>query len=136
MKKLIYLFISIILIVIISIIYKKPKVTNFDKKTSLKVDTTVIDVGDIKVNSSIRGRYTLHNIGKENLVVESVLTNCYCTKAEYSSKPIPPESFTVVTLKYDSTRLGIFQSTGIVASNSRPDHTLLVLRGNVIKDNK
>ena len=101
-------------------------------KTTAAFDKTVLDLGDVKQFSPIFGRYTLRNTGESGLLIENIKTNCYCTTSVFDQRVIKAKDSTVVTIRYDSTRIGIFQSTGIVTSNGTSEPVLLVLRGNVI----
>lgn len=140
MKSLIFKIAGIVtVILVVAILYKKPAVLQYDRqknmqlKTTVKIDTTLIDLGNVKVNRTMRGKYVIQNTGQEQLVVDNIVTNCTCTTAEYSGEPVKPGNFTTVVLKYDSTRVGPFQSTGILVSNSEPANTVLILRGNVVE---
>jgi hypothetical protein len=66
------------------------------------------------------------------LLIENIKTNCYCTTSFFDKGIIKARDSTVVIIRYDSTRTGIFQSTGIVTSNGSTEPILLILRGNVI----
>jgi hypothetical protein len=141
MKNLIfYAVIAIALMLAIGVLYRKPNVLKYDKqrnmllKTKVHIDTNMIDLGDLPLKSSIRGKYIIHNMGEEDFAIDGIMTNCSCTKAEYSKDVIKPKGSTTILLKYDSTRLGVFQSTGIVSSNATTGPVLLVLRGNVIEN--
>jgi signal peptidase I len=130
---------ALIMIVVIGFVYRKPKDAKYknskiDKvQTNIKVDTAFIDLGDVKQYSPIHGKYVLHNNGNSDFRVENIMTNCFCTQSEYSKSPVKPKDSTLIVLKYDSTRAGTFQSTGIVFSSAIPKPVLLVLRGNVIE---
>lgn len=139
MKDILYYIVTVLaLILVIGFVYKKPKVLNYDAekglatKTTVKVNTTLIDLGSIPLNSSISGKYVFHNLGKKGFEIESITTNCSCTQSEFSKNIIKPNDSTTIVLKYDSTRLGMFQSTGIVVSRSFAKPILLVLQGNVV----
>lgn len=102
------------------------------EKTAAFFDKTIIDLGDVKQFSPIFGNYTLRNTGSSGLLIENTMTNCTCTTAFFDKRVIKPKDSTVVTIRYDSTRTGIFQSTGIVTSNGSAEPILLILRGNVM----
>jgi len=101
-------------------------------KTIAKFDRTILDLGDVKQYSSIHGSYVLRNIGEKGLLIESVRTNCSCTSSAFSKGLIKAKDSTIVTIGYDSTRLGVFQSTGVVTSNGSEEPVVLILRGNVM----
>ncbi len=101
-------------------------------KTAAVFDMTTVDLGDVKQFSPIFGRYIFRNTGGGGLLIENIMTNCNCTTASFDKGVIKPKDSTVVTIRYDSTRAGIFQSTGIVASNGSAEPILLILRGNVM----
>jgi hypothetical protein len=101
-------------------------------KTTAAFDKTILDVGDVKQFSPIHGCYILRNTGGNGLLIENIKTNCFCTTAFFDKGLIKAKDSTLVTIRYDSTRIGIFQSSGIVTSNGTAEPVLLILRGNVM----
>ncbi|MFT4202303.1 MAG: DUF1573 domain-containing protein [Chitinophagaceae bacterium] len=131
MKIAIFLL-SILLLVasILYIIYKRNNIKN--KITDIMVSKEVIDIGDRLKNSSSIGKYTIYNTGKYDLYIKSVEPDCHCTVSQFSKDRIRPTDSTVILLRYDSTRLGIFQTSALVNANSSRMPLLLILRGNII----
>jgi hypothetical protein len=101
--------------------------------TTVRFSTKFLDVGEKKLDSPVRGAFLVYNTGSNKLYIQDVLPDCHCTVASYSTAAIPPGDSTVVTLKYDSTRLGPFQSSAQISTNSNPSPTLVIFRGTVEK---
>ena len=102
------------------------------KTTEVKVPKTLIDIGDTRLETSAIGRFTIINVGKDDLYLKDVQPDCHCTVGEYYSRPVKPNDSTVIILRYDSTRMGVFQSTAKLEINSDQTPILLVFRGNMI----
>jgi len=97
-------------------------------ETTIRFSTKLLDVGEKKLNTSVQGNFIVYNTGRSNLFIEGVLPDCHCTVANYSNAAIAPGDSGVITLKYDSTRRGPFQSSAEVATNSKPSPTLIIFR--------
>lgn len=102
--------------------------------TKIMVPKTIINIGDRIVNTTATGRFVIYNIGEKRLMINRVEPDCHCTVGEFSKEPVRPMDSTVIILRYDSTRLGVFQSTALVQSNADQTPLLLVLRGNIINN--
>jgi len=101
--------------------------------TTVRFSTKLLDVGEKKLNAPVRGDFVVYNTGSNILYIQNVLPDCHCTVANYFTVAIPPGDSTVVTLKYDSSRLGPFQSSAEISTNSNPSPTLIIFRGSVEK---
>ena len=99
----------------------------------MKFSKLLIDVGDQKVKTSVKARYVLYNIGKADLYIQNVLPDCHCTVANFSEKPIKPTDSAIITLSYDSTLIGPFQSSAVVSTNTTNTTSILIFRGVVIQ---
>jgi hypothetical protein len=133
----ILLFITAIILLLVTIGFKFFKNRNDlndteHKKTVVEISKKMIDVGDRPRLSSIIGKYTLYNNGKEDLYIEDVKPDCHCTVGEYSKRPVKPTDSTIVVLRYDSSITGFFQSSAMVSVNSEQTPLLLILRGKII----
>lgn len=118
----------------IYILYKRNKANiNLDENsTKIYVPKTIIDVGDRVLNTPAVGRFVIYNTGEKDLYIESVYPDCHCTIGEYSKQPVKPKDSSIIFLRYDSSRSGIYQSSAQIQTNSDQTPLLLVLRGNMI----
>jgi hypothetical protein len=101
------------------------------KPTTVKLYKSLIDVGQKKVHAVVDAKFVLYNTGKNDLYIENVLPDCHCTAADFSTKAILPNDSTVITLKYNASQPGVFQSSAVVTTNSIEPNILLIFRGSV-----
>ncbi|MDP1764016.1 MAG: DUF1573 domain-containing protein [Sediminibacterium sp.] len=131
------LFIVSVLMMIATVFYilhkKKNASINRDERiTKIHISKTVIDIGDRIINSSAAGKFVIYNDGQNDLTIKSVEPDCHCTVGEYSKHLIKPKDSAIISLKYDSSILGDFQSSAFVKTNSDQSPLLIVLRGRII----
>ncbi len=131
---LLVLAVLALLITAISIFYKRNKENiNLEKDiTNIQIPKTIIDIGIRPVKTPAVGRFVIYNTGKKDLYIERVDLDCHCTVGEYSKEPVRPKDSSIILLRYDSSRIGLFQSSAQVQTNSDQTPLLLVLRGNII----
>jgi hypothetical protein len=107
-------------------------------QTQMKVSETEHDFGKFKEEA---GRQTfdfiVKNTGTDPLVIQNVVASCGCTTPEWTKQPIPAGGTGKVTAIYDpKDRPGTFNKTLTVYSNSKPEVTVLVIKGEVIPHEK
>ncbi len=131
---LLILAVLTLLITTISILYKRNKEnSNLEiNTTEIRVPKTIIDIGIQTVKTPVVGRFVIYNMGNKDLYIEKVDLDCHCTVGEYSKDPVRPKDSSIILLRYDSSRIGLFQSSAQVQTNSDQTPLLLVLRGNLI----
>ncbi|WP_315823543.1 DUF1573 domain-containing protein [Paraflavitalea speifideaquila] len=133
--KYVWLLTAIALFVISIVVYYRkrntaPEASGNTPMTTVKFSTTLIDVGEIKLNVPIEVSYTIYNTGQHALYIQRAVPDCHCTVADYSSNPIRPNDSSIIKLKFDASRPGAFQSSAVITTNSPTSPVLLVLRGN------
>jgi hypothetical protein len=106
--------------------------------TKLQVSATEHDFGTFKEEA---GRQTFEfivtNTGSEPLVIQNVQASCGCTTPEWTKQPIPAGAKGKVTAIYDpKDRPGQFNKTLSVYANTKPEVTVLVIKGEVIPHEK
>ena len=106
--------------------------------TKMQVSSTEHDFGTFKEEA---GRQTFDfivtNTGKEPLVIQNVQASCGCTTPEWTKQPIPAGAKGKVTAIYDpKDRPGQFNKTLSVYTNTKPEVTVLVIKGEVIPHEK
>jgi hypothetical protein len=99
------------------------------KPTTAKLYNSLIDVGAKKLHSVVDAKFVMYNTGHNDLYIENVLPDCHCTAADFSTKAIAPDDSTVITLKYNASQPGVFQTSAVVTTNSIEPNTLLIFRG-------
>jgi hypothetical protein len=106
--------------------------------TQMKLSATTHDFGTFKEEA---GRQTFDfmvtNTGTEPLVIQNVVASCGCTTPEWTKQPIPAGAQGKVTAIYDpKDRPGQFNKTLSVYTNTKPEVSVLVIKGEVIPHEK
>lgn len=106
--------------------------------TKMQVSATEHDFGTFKEEA---GRQTFDfivtNTGTEPLMIQNVQASCGCTTPEWTRQPIPVGGKGKVTAIYDpQNRPGQFNKTLSVYTNTKPEVTVLVIKGEVIPHEK
>jgi hypothetical protein len=91
------------------------------------------DFGVFKEESgSQKYNFEVRNTGNAPLVIQNIQASCGCTTPEWTKTPIPPNGKGVITAIYDpANRPGVFNKTLTVYTNSKPEVTVLVIKGEV-----
>jgi hypothetical protein len=102
-------------------------------ETKIKLEATEHDFGKFKEEA---GRQTfdfvVSNTGSQPLVIQNVVASCGCTTPEWTRQPIAPGAKGKVTAIYDpKDRPGQFNKTLSVYTNTNPQVTVLVIKGEV-----
>jgi hypothetical protein len=106
--------------------------------TKMQLAATEHDFGTFKEEA---GRQTFDfivtNTGTEPLVIQNVVASCGCTTPEWTKQPIPAGAKGKVTAIYDpKDRPGQFNKTLSVYTNTKPEVSVLVIKGEVIPHEK
>jgi hypothetical protein len=106
--------------------------------TKMQLSATEHDFGTFKEEA---GRQTfdfiITNTGTDPLVIQNVAASCGCTTPEWTKQPIPAGAKGKVTAIYDpKDRPGKFNKTLSVYTNTKPEVTVLVIKGEVIPHEK
>jgi hypothetical protein len=107
-------------------------------ETKIKMATTEHDFGKFKEEA---GRQTfdfvITNTGNQPLVIQNVVASCGCTTPDWTRQPIAAGASGKVTAIYDpKDRPGQFNKTLSVYTNTKPEVTVLVIKGEVILHEK
>jgi len=106
--------------------------------TKMQLSASEHDFGTFKEEA---GRQTFDfivtNTGTEPLVIQNVVASCGCTTPEWTKQPIPAGAKGKVTAIYDpKDRPGQFNKTLSVYTNTKPEVSVLVIKGEVIAHEK
>ncbi|HLN19932.1 MAG TPA: DUF1573 domain-containing protein [Bacteroidales bacterium] len=101
--------------------------------TTMKAAEDQHDFGTFKEEA---GRQTYDfiftNTGTQPLVIQNVVASCGCTTPEWTKQPVPPGGKAKVTAIYDpKDRPGAFNKTLSVYTNTKPEVTVLTIKGEV-----
>jgi len=104
----------------------------------MKVSAAEHDFGKFKEEAGKQKfDFIITNTGNQPLVVQNIVASCGCTTPEWTKNPIPPKGTGKITAIYDPVnRPGPFNKTLSVYTNSKPEITVLVIKGEVIPHEK
>ncbi len=93
---------------------RKPDIT-----PCIQFDTLLIDKGEVPdVGENIEFVFPFSNLGKSNLIIEKIITDCGCVESSKSSEMIPPGGRGQISLKYNiNSGSGEFSHEAIVKTN-------------------
>jgi hypothetical protein len=101
--------------------------------TTMKLSGTEHNFGTFKEEAG-RQQYDfiVTNTGQQPLVIQNIVTSCGCTTPEWTKQPIPPGGKGKITAIYDPVnRPGTFDKTLSVYTNTKPQVTVLKIKGEV-----
>jgi hypothetical protein len=98
----------------------------------IEFEKEVHDYGTIEQNGNGTYEFVFTNSGKEPLVISNCKGSCGCTVPSWPNEPIAPGSTGVIKVKYDTKRLGQFQKSVTITSNSETPTKVIKIQGNVV----
>jgi hypothetical protein len=105
-----------------------------DQLPVLTLDEESLEFGQVKEGEVVTRTYEFTNTGQTPLIIQAVQVSCGCTTPEYSKNPIAPGKKGNVKISFDSAgQVGKQHKIVTVTSNAEKRHTLLHLRGEVVK---
>jgi hypothetical protein len=102
------------------------------KKSPITFKTLLIERNAIPYDSQELFKFEFKNTGKTPLLIQNVATTCGCTTAEKPSEPIQPGKTGVISVKYDTKRVGDLNKTITVTTNVQTEPILLVIKGKIL----
>lgn len=98
----------------------------------IQVDKDVHDYGNIGQGANGECTFTVTNIGDAPLILTNCKGSCGCTVPKCDTEPIKPGGKSVITVKYDTKRVGAINKSVTISSNAtnEPEKTVRI-RGNV-----
>lgn len=106
---------------------KKPK----KQKEVVAFKTLVIERNGIVYGADETFTFEFKNNGKTPIIVTNVGTSCGCTTAKKPEEPIKPGKTGVISVKYDTKRVGNFTKDINVTTNVAPEPIKLQIKGSV-----
>lgn len=99
----------------------------------IQVDKDVHDYGTISQGGNGECTFTVTNIGDAPLIITNCKGSCGCTVPKCDTEPVRPGGKTVVTVRYDTTRIGAINKSVNISSNAtnEPEKTVRI-KGTVI----
>lgn len=100
----------------------------------IKLDTQNINLGVVYLDSAVRNvDVGFTNIGKQNLVIKKIMTDCDCTSGTFSPEPVSSGDKGVLRIKVDLSRFFPQQIEKNVAvySNATEQPIMISVKGYV-----
>ena len=85
---------------------------------SISVDKEVHDYGTIDKGANGTCEFKVTNTGDQPLIISSCKGSCGCTVPKCDTAPVAPGQSTIVTVKYDSNRVGPINKSVTISSNA------------------
>jgi len=99
----------------------------------ISIDKEVHDYGDIEKGADPYCSFTITNKGNEPLIISNAKGSCGCTVPEWSKDPVLPGESTVMTVKYDTKRVGPINKSVTITSNAVNEPTKVIrIKGMVL----
>ncbi|MEC3878799.1 DUF1573 domain-containing protein [Parapedobacter sp. 10938] len=100
----------------------------------MEVAEDAYDFGTVNEGEKVNHEFKFTNTGSAPLIISNVQASCGCTTPEYSKNPIAPGDEGLVKVVFNSAgQLGKQHKVITITSNAASEHTLLHLRGEVVK---
>lgn len=92
------------------------------------------DYGTIPKGADGTCAFTVTNTGDSPLVISGCESTCGCTVPACPTDPIKPGASSVITVKYDTQRVGPISRTVTMNTNAKNARTLQVLIKGTVED--
>ncbi len=100
---------------------------------AISIDKDVHDYGTIKQGANGTCEFEITNTGSEPLIISRAKGSCGCTVPEWPKEPIMPGTSAVMTVRYDTKRVGPINKSVTITSNATGSETKVVrIKGNVL----
>jgi hypothetical protein len=97
----------------------------------LKMDTAVIDIGNIPYGWKGNKDITFTNSGGSPLLIKKAISQCSCLKVLVPAKPVKPGGSGVITLQYDTHLAGAFYKSVVLFTNASNSVIKIYIKGRV-----
>lgn len=127
MKKLI--FSTLFLLAAVVFVQAQGEVVN---GPSITIDKEVHDYGTIQQGGDGACEFVVSNSGTEPLVISKCKGSCGCTVPKCDKAPVLPGESSVISVKYDTKRVGPINKSVTITSNASNEPTKVVrIKGKV-----
>ena len=115
----------------LEIITGKKKEGTDKSLTTISMDQSEKDFGNIPLNEKREHVFKLVNTGNKPLVIYDVVTSCGCTKAEYGKEPVRPGETLELKVIYNAEDKGCFRKNLTVYCNAEDSPLKFSISGTV-----
>lgn len=124
MKKL---FLSLSVVALSTFAFAQKKVADV-----VKFKSESIDMGKIPQGTPATATFTVTNISKEPLIIETASPTCGCTIGNYTKEPIMPGKDGTITATYNASNLSAFEKHMNVKFAGVDEVKSITLKGEVL----
>jgi len=107
---------------------------NKENTTSIEIDHTKHDFGNIPLGESRYAAFQLKNTGSSPLTINHVATSCGCTSVDWDKKPVDPGKSTEIKVEMKPDEVGRFNKTITVHCNIEKSSVKLTVSGTANKN--
>jgi Protein of unknown function (DUF1573). len=97
--------------------------------TSIELDQTSYDFGNIPFGESRYATFQLKNTGDTPLIINHIAASCGCTSVEWDKKPIEPGKTTEIKVEMKPDEVGFFNKAITVHCNIKESAVKLTISG-------
>ena len=97
-----------------------------------KFTSETIEMGKLKQNNPTTATFTVKNIGKSPLIIETASPTCGCTIGDYTKSPIAPGETGKITATYNAANLGNFEKHMTVKFAGVDEVKSITIKGEVL----
>ena len=97
----------------------------------LKFESRTVDYGTIEQNADPYRYFKFVNSGTEPVIITNAKGSCGCTVPTYPKEPIEPGQEASIKVRYATNRVGPFQKTVTLTTNSAEEKITLTIKGKV-----
>ena len=99
----------------------------------MTLDKDVHDYGEIEKGGDPFCEFLITNTGNEPLIISNAKGSCGCTVPTWEKEPIMPGESSVMTVKYDTKRVGPINKSVTITSNATNSPTKVIrIKGKVL----
>lgn len=131
MKKVFSLLVVMALVISAMAQDAKPEKSKKVKEPEITFETLVHDYGNIQQGDNGTCEFVFKNTGKADLILTNCRASCGCTVPTWPKDPIAPGKKAVITVKYNTNRIGAINKSITVESNAVNNRVILNIKGNV-----
>jgi hypothetical protein len=106
-------------------------VTSVNAQAKIEFEKMVHDYGTINQGADGASTFSFTNTGTEPLIISNARGSCGCTVPEWPKDPIAPGKTAVITVKYDTKRVGPINKQVTIESNGSTEPVILRIKGTV-----
>ena len=97
-----------------------------------KFEQETIDYGKIIKGSEGERTFVFTNVGDAPLIIQSIKSSCGCTVPKCDKDPIMPGTTSIISVRYDTKRIGPINKSVTITSNAVNEPTKVIrIKGKV-----